>query len=167
MRTLILMRHAKAVKAHEAPSDRERVLAPRGRRDAAAAGAMMEDCGLKPSLALVSDSARTRETAEHGLQGFRLETRFEAALYHASPEGIWDAFSDSDAESVVIIGHNPGIGELASMLITQAHDGSKLARDFSGHFPTAAFAAFQVRGDLMLAAGPNLIAAWKPQRGED
>lgn len=167
MRTLILMRHAKAVRAHEAPSDRERALTGRGRRDAASAGAMMEDCGLKPSLALVSDSQRTRETAQEALQGFRLETRFEEALYHASPEGIWDAFSASDAESVVIVGHNPGMGELTSMLVAQAHDGSKLAREFAGHFPTAAFAAFLVRGDLLRAAGPELIAAWKPVRGGD
>lgn len=161
------MRHAKAVKGGEAPSDEARQLAPRGRRDAALAGAAMEDAGLKPSLALVSTAVRTRETAEIGLQGFRLETRFEDALYHASIEGLWDAFSAADAESVVLVGHNPGMGELTSHLIHQAHDGSKLAREFAGHFPTSAFAAFEIRGDLMRAAGPRLIAAWKPERGGD
>lgn len=164
MRTLILFRHAKAVRPHEADSDETRGLTGRGRREAAAAGAAMEDAGLKPTLALVSTSQRTRETAEHGLQNFALETRFEDALYHASPEGVWDAFSASDADSVVIVGHNPGIGELVTMLVHQAHDGSKLAREFSGHFPTAAFAAFEIKGDLLRAAGPTLIAAWKPDR---
>lgn len=169
MRTLILMRHAKAVRAHEAESDQARGLTGRGRREAAAAGAAMEDENLKPTLALVSTSQRTRETAEHGLQNFRIETQFDDALYHAALEGIWDAFIASDAESVVIIGHNPGMGELISLLVHQAHDGSKLARDFSGHFPTAAFAAFEIKGDLLRAAGPRLIAAWKPvrDRGED
>lgn len=167
MRTLILFRHAKAVRHHEAPSDKARGLTGRGRRDAAAAGAAMEDAGLKPALALISTAERTRETAEHGLQGFKLERRLEDALYHASTGGLWDAFSSSDAESVVIVGHNPGIGELASELIAQAHDGSKLAREFSGHFPTAAFAAFEVRGDLVDAAGPRLLAAWKPVRKDD
>lgn len=124
----------------------------------------MEDAGLKPALALVSSSQRTRETAEHGLQNFKLEARLEDALYHAEPEGLWDAFVAAEAESVVIVGHNPGIGELASLLIAQAHDGSKLARDFAGHFPTAAFAAFEVRGELLHAAGPRLIAAWKAER---
>jgi phosphohistidine phosphatase len=164
MRTLILFRHAKAVRAHEADSDEARGLTGRGRREAALAGAAMEDAGLKPTLALVSSSERTRETAEHGLQNFALETRFEDALYHAAPEGIWDAFSASDADSVVIVGHNPGLGELVSTLVHQAHDGSKLAREFSGHFPTSAFAAFEIRGDLLRAAGPRLIAAWKPVR---
>jgi phosphohistidine phosphatase len=164
MRTLILFRHAKAVRAHEADSDEARGLTGRGRREAALAGAAMEDAGLKPKLALVSTSERTRETAEHGLQNFALETRFEDALYHAAPEGIWDAFAASDAESVVIVGHNPGLGELVSTLVHQAHDGSKLARDLSGHLPTAAFAAFEIRGDLLRAAGPRLLAAWKPER---
>src|SRR5262245_29864922 len=167
MPPLILFRHAKAVRAHEAPSDEARGLTGRGRRDAAAAGAAMEDAGLKPTLALVSVSQRTRETAEHGLANFGLETRFEDALYHAAPEGLWDAFISCDAASVVIVGHNPGLGELVSTLVHQAHDGSKLAREFTGHFPTAAFAAFEIRGDLMRAAGPRLIAAWKPVRERD
>ncbi|HYD73367.1 MAG TPA: histidine phosphatase family protein [Candidatus Binatia bacterium] len=164
MRTLILFRHAKAVRAHEADSDEARGLTGRGRREAALAGAAMEDAGLKPTLALVSTSQRTRETAEFGLQNFALEARFEDALYHAAPEGIWDAFSANDAESVVIVGHNPGLGELVSTLVHQAHDGSKLARDLSGHLPTAAFAAFEIRGDLLRAAGPRLLTAWKPER---
>jgi phosphohistidine phosphatase len=164
MRTLILLRHAKAVRAHEAPSDEERGLTPRGRREAALAGAAMEDAGLKPRLALVSPAQRTRETAEYGLQNFAMEVRYDEALYHAAPESIWDAFADNDAESVVIVGHNPGLGDLTSQLIHQSHDGSKLAREFSGHFPTAAFAAFEIKGDLMRAAGPRLVAAWKPAR---
>lgn len=164
MRTLILLRHAKAVRAHEADSDEARQLTGRGRREAALAGAAMEDAGLKPTLALVSTAARTRETAEYGLANFILESRFEDALYHAAPESLWDAFASSDAQSVVVVGHNPGLGELVSMLVHQAHDGSKLAREFSGHFPTAAFAAFEIRGDLMRAAGPTLLTAWKPDR---
>lgn len=164
MRTLILLRHAKAARAHEALDDKSRALTGRGRREAAQAGAVMEDAGLKPGLALVSTSARTRETAEQALANFKLETRFEDALYHAAPEGIWDAFESAEAASVVVVGHNPGIGELVSMLVHQAHDGSKLARDLGGHLPTAAFAAFEIRGDLMRAAGPRLITAWKPDR---
>lgn len=167
MRTLILFRHAKAVRAHEAPDDKSRALTGRGRREASLAGAAMEAAGLKPALALVSTATRTRETAEGGLANFKLEMRFEDALYHAAPEGIWDAFESTEAGSVVIVGHNPGIGELASMLVHQAHDGSKLARDLVGHLPTSAFAAFEIRGDLMRAAGPSLITAWKPDRKGD
>ncbi len=164
MRTLILFRHAKAVRPHEAESDKARGLTGRGRREAAEAGAAMAEAGLAPKLALVSTAQRTRETAEHGFGGFTLETQYEDALYHAEPEGLWDAFTASEAESVVIVGHNPGIGELVSMLVQQAHDNSRMARDLIGHFPTAAFAAFEIRGDLLRAAGPTLIAAWKADR---
>lgn len=167
MRTLILMRHAKAVRAHEAPSDKARALTPRGQRDAMRAGAAMEDERLKPGLALVSTATRTRETAAAALANFSLETRFDEALYHAAPESVWDAFTDCDAESVVVVGHNPGLGELVGLLVRQAHDGSKLAREFAGHFPTAAFAAFEIRGELLRAAGPRLIAAWKPERADE
>ena len=171
MRTLILMRHAKAARAHEAPRDEARGLTERGRRDAEAAGAALAEAGLAPALALISSALRTRETAAHALKGlvfghFAMETRFEDALYNAAPEGVWDAFSASEAACVIVIGHNPGLGELASHLIRQAHDGSKLAREFAGNFPTAAFAAFEIRGDLMAAAGPRLVAAWTPPRGE-
>lgn len=166
MRTLILMRHAKAVRPHEADSDKARGLTGRGRRDSASAGAAMNAAGLRPSLALVSTSKRTRETAEFGLGEASLETQFDEALYHAAPESIWDAFAASDAACVIIIGHNPGMGELVSSLVHQAHDGSKLAREFGGHFPTAAFAAFEIKGDLLRAAGPRLLAAWKPDRGD-
>ncbi|MEQ1618871.1 MAG: histidine phosphatase family protein [Terricaulis sp.] len=163
MRTLTLFRHAKAERAHEAPSDEARGLTGRGRRDAEAAGEAMRAEGLAPELALVSTAQRTRETAEHGLKGVKCE--FDAALYLASPEGIWDAFIESDCASVVVIGHNPGIGDLASLLVREAHDGSKLARAVASDFPTAAWAAFEVKGEILRAAGPRLLAAWRPERG--
>ncbi len=165
MRTLILLRHAKAVRAHEAPSDEERVLTGRGRRDAEAAGEAISAAGLAPVLALVSSAQRTRETAEHALKDFGLAVEHDEALYLASPEGIWDAFVASDAASVIVVGHNPGIGELAALLVREAHDGSKLARAVASDFPTAAWAAFEVKSELLRAAGPRLLAAWRPERG--
>lgn len=165
MRTLILLRHAKAVRPDEAESDKARGLTGRGRREAALAGAAIADAGLRPEVALVSTAQRTRETAQHAFAGAPPETRFEEALYHASLESIWDAFTASDAESVVVVGHNPGLGELVSYLVHQAHDGSRLARDVASGFPTSAFAAFEVKGERLGAAGPQLIAAWKPDRG--
>jgi phosphohistidine phosphatase len=167
MRTLILMRHAKAVKHVEASSDEARGLTGRGRRDAEAAGAALKAHELVPGLALVSTATRTRETAEIALEGMGVETRFDKALYHSAPQSLWDAFAESEAESVIIVGHNPGMAELVSLLIAQAHDGSRAARDLAGHMPTCAFAAFEIRGDLMEAAGPRLLAAWTPAGSDD
>lgn len=167
MRTLILMRHSKAVKHSEAPSDEARELAPRGRREASAAGRSLLQQGLKPDLALVSTSTRTRETAEIALSGLDVETRFEDALYHAAPEGIWDAFAATEAQRVMVVGHNPGMAELAALLIAEARDGSRAAREFSSSFPTSAFVAFEIGGELIDAAGPRLIAAWRPEKKGD
>lgn len=164
VRTLILMRHATAV-AESETGDEARVLAQGGRRDASAAGSALTALALKPALALVSTSSRTRQTAELALRGLaiEIETRFEAALYLAPPAGIWKAFAKCAAQNVVVIGHNPGMAELVSKLIAQAKDKSRLARDFSGHLPTAAFVAFELRGELMHAAEPKLIGAWRPE----
>ena len=71
MRTLILFRHAKAVRAHEAESDEARGLTGRGRREAALAGAAMEDAGLKPTLALVSTAAAHARNRRAWLAEFR------------------------------------------------------------------------------------------------
>ncbi len=163
MRTLILFRHAKAERAHEAPSDEARGLTGRGRRDAEAAGEAIRAAGLAPELALASTAQRTRETAEYALTDVKCE--FNTALYLASPEGIWDAFIAGDCASVVVVGHNPGIGDLAAMLVRDAHDGSKLARAVASDFPTAAWAAFEVKGEILRACGPRLLAAGRPERG--
>lgn len=162
MRTLILLRHAKAVRPNEAATDKERALAPRGRRDAAAASIALRAAGLKPDLALVSTAVRTRQTAEAALAD--TPARFEDALYLAEAERLWAAFAAEEAESVILVGHNPGIGELAGMLIDQAHDHSKLAQQFAEGFPTCAFAAFEIGGEVLEAAGPRLLAGWLPER---
>jgi phosphohistidine phosphatase len=167
MRTLILLRHAKAERPEGAQSDEERRLTGRGRRDAEAAGAAIVAQGLAPTHALISPAARTRETAELALAGMGAVQTFENSLYHAASVAIWQAFFDIPAERVIIIGHNPGLAELVSMLIAQAHDNSSAARDFMGHFPTAAWAAFELSGEVMRAAGPRLIAAWKPPKDKD
>jgi len=163
MRNLILLRHAKAVRGHEAPTDEARGLADRGRHDAAEAGAALLARGLRPDTAFVSSAARTRETFAHA--GLDVAPQFESGLYHAAPEQIWDYVAQApEGATILIVGHNPGLGDLAAMLVAQAHDRSAAARDVAGHFPTAAWAAFEIKGDLMRAAGPRFLGAWKPER---
>lgn len=158
------MRHAKAVAPDEADSDEARVLAERGLREAALSGEALKARGFSPMIALVSPAVRTRETAAMALQDFNVPVRFEASLYHAAPALIWQAFAGAAEQSVIIVGHNPGLSELASMLVAQAGDGSKLAREIVSGFPTAAWAAFEIRGEAMRAAGPSLLNAWRPDK---
>lgn len=163
MRTLILLRHGKAVRDHEAPTDRDRMLTERGRREATEAGERIAAARLAPSLALVSSAARTRETAACALAALPgVETRLNDDLYMAAPERIWAAFEATDAASVLVVGHNPGLSDLTADLIDQANDGSRLARDLREGLSTASFAAFEILGDVLEAAAPRLIAGWRP-----
>ncbi len=164
MPTLILQRHAKAVRDHEAPTDRDRGLTARGLADAAASAREIAALGLHPGAALVSSAMRTRQTFDAGLwEG--LTPRYEDALYLASADTIWrsaQAALRAD-ETVLVVGHNPGLQDLIAKLIMQAHDHSRTARLIADTMPTAAFAAFRVEAGPLEAASPRLLAAWSPK----
>jgi phosphohistidine phosphatase len=168
MKTLILMRHAKAVREHEAATDKARGLTPRGMRDAAAAGAAIAKLGVAPDAAVISTARRTRETyAEVGPVVGMPESSFEEKLYLASAETIWREAGNTNADTVLVIGHNPGLHALAAELVEQSHDKSRLAQDVLSRFPTSAWAAFEVDGAILTAASPRLLGAWRPTDAVD
>lgn len=168
MKTLILMRHAKAVRDHEAPSDRQRRLTGRGRREAEAAGKALVANRLRPDFALISSAARTRETAAIALADVApLDARVDETLYLAAPQRIWDAAIAVEADTVIVIGHNPGMAELVAHLIDDCSDRSKYGRELREHLPTSAFAAFDINGSGLAAPGARFAGAWKPERSED
>ena len=141
MLTLILLRHGKAA-AESSGSDRDRALTGRGRRDARDAGARLGALGLNPGLVLVSTAVRTRQTAEHALADLAGvgETRFEDQLYGASESSLLATLraEGGAASPVLVIGHNPGLGELARSLVREA-DPIELA-DLRQRFPTSTMA---------------------------
>jgi phosphohistidine phosphatase len=162
MRTLILLRHSKAVRPHEAADDRSRGLTERGRREAAEAGAAIAELGHKPTIGLVSPSKRTRETWEiaRAAMPWRPRTMISDALYGASSETIWaEALAADPAgdKGVIVVGHNPGLAELAALLVRESHVRSQPARSLMEHLPTSGFAAFTLAGAALSAPGPNLI----------
>ncbi|MDB5572031.1 MAG: phosphoglycerate mutase [Hyphomicrobiales bacterium] len=143
MRRLILLRHAKALPTSP-EGDRARVLAERGRADAERAGKWLRAHAIAPDMALVSDSARTRETAEIVLRelGRVPHVRVDPKLYHAEPWGLLRAIRSAPqgCRTVLLIGHNPGVAELAEAL---AGGGERDAlRLMEAGFPTAAMAVF-------------------------
>lgn len=140
MRRLILLRHAKSDRP-AGVADRERPLNPRGRRAAPAVGAHLAKAGFRPDLALVSPAQRTRETWEAVAAGLGdPETRWQPEIYEAPAERILAVIrtAPDQAGTVIVVGHNPGLGDLASDLVgegpREAH--SRLALEF----PTAAYA---------------------------
>ncbi len=133
MLRLLLLRHAKAERSKPGTRDHERELTDRGRSDAATIGSYLMHHALVPSLALVSSSARTRETWKHTAKAFpnTPPVRYEDDLYDAGPKRILRIVKDVEPEAMtlLVIGHNPGLHELANLLVAVRRcRGAPLAR---------------------------------------
>lgn len=137
---LLLIRHAKSDWGNPALPDHERPLNARGRRDAPRMGAWIAAQGLVPGEVLCSDAARTRETLDLMLPAWAMPPQVEhrRELYHATPEAMLAVLEEAEAESVALVGHNPGIGDLAARLARHAPDHHRW-----GDYPTCAVAAFR------------------------
>jgi phosphohistidine phosphatase len=155
-RSLWLLRHAKTVAdPPDGGTDFDRVLAPRGRRDAAALNKLIgrhgKHLGLGavslPQLVLVSPAARTAATADLVLDGWARppEVRLVEDLYGAEPDDVLDLVRQvsSDIATVMVVGHNPTAHALATGLIAKA--------DKPGHdlvvrkgFPTCALGIYDL-----------------------
>jgi len=133
MKRLYLLRHAKSSWDDPELADHERPLSARGRRAADAIGDHMREHGIQPQLVLCSSSARTRETlARIGLSG-----EVERDLYGASASELLARVRELSPrlESVLLIGHNPGMHDLA-LGLTGA----------PGKYPTGALATIELAG---------------------
>ncbi len=121
MRRLILFRHAKAEPSELGMEDRARVLVERGRRDAAKIGAYMKSHALVPDRVVISPAARTQETWKITASAFRPAPGAASAdqLYDATPHAIFAVIKDAPAaaHTLMVVGHNPGLHEVALMLI--------------------------------------------------
>ena len=147
MHRLHLLRHAKSSR-DEGIEDKERPLSRRGRDASRRIGETLQAGIGKVDLALCSSSLRTRETAELALAGFKPMPRilFEDGLYLAGVKALLRRLSqlDESQSSVLVIGHNPGLHELAIALA--APDSPRHAALAGGKFPTGARASFAIDG---------------------
>jgi phosphohistidine phosphatase len=153
--TLIVLRHAKAVTGLGL-ADHERPLADRGRGDAVRAGDHLRSVGLNPALILCSTAVRTRETLDAlALEGATVQ--YEEDIYDNDVETLLDLIrqTDSEAEPLLLIGHNPSVHQLV-------HD---LTGDGPDAFPTCAMAVLDLPGpwsDTWPGTGA-LTAMWTPK----
>lgn len=120
MKKLILMRHAKSSWDNPTLDDHARPLNGRGRVSADAMGDWLRNRKYTPDQALVSDSARTRETFVR--LGFICDTSFESALYHASAQGMQKVLKTAKGNCILMLGHNPGMAEFAESLVSESPD---------------------------------------------
>lgn len=114
MRRLVLIRHAKSDWS-AALEDHARPLNARGRRSAPLIGAWLQEAGYLPGEVICSDAARTRETFD-GL-GIDAPASYTRLLYHAEAPDILEVLRAASAETVALIGHNPGIGDFAGWIV--------------------------------------------------
>ena len=143
-RRLILLRHAKS--AWPDVPDQDRPLAKRGQRDAPVIGRWLRDHGYQPDTVICSAARRTRQTWELVAPelGGSPSVTFERRAYAASAMSLLYLVRELPAASraALLVGHNPGIAELATSLAQPPdHDDAPI------RFPTAAVAILDVPGD--------------------
>jgi len=101
--------------------DRGRTLIDRGRKDAARIGAYMASHGLVPDRVTTSPSARTQETWKCAAAAFGPAPKASSSerLYNAAPSAILGVIKETPAaaHTLLLVGHNPGLHELALTLI--------------------------------------------------
>jgi phosphohistidine phosphatase len=178
-RTLWLLRHAKTVTdPPPGGADFDRVLAPRGRRDATALGRLFAGAGEglgpglagvpRPRIALVSPAARTAATAALVLADVTdpPEWHLEKGLYAADPDEILAFVRDlpDEVDAAMVVGHNPTAHALSQGLLS--------ARDKKGHsaaarngFPTCALGVYAFNVDHwadVAARSAKLVAIMAP-----
>jgi len=145
MHRLHLLRHAKSSR-DDSVEDRERRLSRRGRDDARAVGRTLPLALGGLDLVLCSSALRTRETAELALADVAShpEILFEDGLYLAGPAALLRRLTalDEIAGSVLLIGHNPGLHELALALALP--EGKAYRALAQGKFPTTVRASFAI-----------------------
>lgn len=151
MRQLLLLRHAKSSWDDPRITDHARPLNARGRLAAAAMARAMRDLGLAPDLVLVSSARRTLQTLE-ALEPWNDAPLIEPmeALYLASPRILFQELRKTaeTVRSVLLIGHNPGLHELAMALAgPQAMaGGTDLVRRLAAGYPSATLTEFVIPG---------------------
>jgi phosphohistidine phosphatase len=117
---LLLLRHAKSSWSEERLPDHERPLNERGRRDAPRVGKRLQATRRMPDLIVSSTAKRARKTAR--LVAAELKSDPAILLYpelYAAPRTSFFqvlAQLPSDPDTLLVVGHNPGISSFASLL---------------------------------------------------
>lgn len=121
MKTIVLLRHGKSDWDADYGPDHDRPLADRGKKGARKMGRFLSTAGIQPDHALSSSAVRARQTlaiaAEHG--GWTGDATVSDALYGATPEAVVREVrgAPQDAETVIVVGHEPTFSQTVTHLI--------------------------------------------------
>lgn len=151
MKTIFLMRHAKAEAGAPGQRDFNRKLSGRGRDDAARMGRALAKLGAIPDVIVASSAARALETAEGAAKamGFGGTIRTERALYDAAGDVWIDVVQKlpASAASALIVAHSPGVADAAALLSGAPADAFDVA--------TGAVLAFDHEAERWRDVGPG------------
>jgi phosphohistidine phosphatase len=155
MKRLFLLRHAKSSWDDPELEDHERPLASRGRQGAKRVAAYMRENDFKPAIVLCSTALRARQTLELVAPAFpkQTEIEIERSLYSAGGRDLMTRLRRvrPDAQSVLLIGHNPAMQHLALIVASESEQMEPIRKKF----PTAALAVLDVRIEDWGELGPG------------
>ena len=163
MRRLFLVRHAKA-EPSVGRDDYARKLTERGRADARRVAKALAARRILPDLLIHSGAARAKQTAEIFAAEWRgkVELEEEVALYDASLTTLLDrARALGDAHKRVgLVGHNPGLGELATALTGSGAEPER--HRLAAKYPTGAVAVldFSIQRWEQVARNSGMLALY-------
>jgi phosphohistidine phosphatase len=173
MRRLMLLRHAKTETDAPSGRDQDRRLDDRGRNDAAEIGGWIATHPPFPEFVLVSSATRTQQTWDIAWAAMKdvvppPQVELLPELYGADPPQILAAVRSSaaDAQRLMVVGHNPGMHELALALAGSGDAAGRKA--LAGNLPTSGLAVLDFavddwddvafrRGRLVLFVSPKLL----------
>ncbi|MER8571966.1 histidine phosphatase family protein [Mesorhizobium sp. M1338] len=166
MKQLLLLRHAKSSWDDPALDDFDRPLTDRGLKAAHLMGRELAARDWLPDLALVSPALRARDTWRLVAAELPAHPKvvFAKALYDASAADILSQIHQVDPSggSLLVIGHNPGLEDLARQLAGPGSE-AKARKKLEERFPTAALARFVFEGDWSGLSCARLTHCLRPK----
>lgn len=167
MKTLTLLRHAKSGWDDPVMRDFDRPLNAKGARAAVTIGQEMRSLGLAFDYVIASPAQRVIETVDHLATGYgrAIDPAWDRRLYLASAAMLLDLIHalPSEADRVLLIGHNPGLEELVLLLV--ADGGDPLRGEVAVKYPTASLAELEI-GDswpALLPGAARLVRFIRPR----
>jgi phosphohistidine phosphatase len=157
MKTLLVLRHAKASQDSPSDADFDRPLNRRGRTQALAIGRTIRERDLTFDAIVASPAVRVVETITGVMEGagVRFEPVYDPRLYNASPEALVEVVREAGdkVERLLIVGHNPGLQHLLLHLAEEDRDG--LRGEVASSYPTAALAELRLSVEHWRDVGPR------------
>lgn len=154
MKRLVLVRHAKSSWDDPTLRDRDRPLAPRGRKAAKRMARWARKHDIRPQLVVCSSAVRARETLTRMLPGLgEPEVWIEVTLYAASTETLLQRVRSlpDEVDDAMLVGHNPGLMGLVLLLSAAGPPRDRAAVNV----PTGALAVLETGADRWSGISPG------------